>query len=924
VPAIIGRDPEREQIERFLSGPLPAALVIEGEPGIGKTTLWRAAIEDAERGGFRTLAFRPPEAERSLTFAGLSGLFNDSVLEETAPLIPTPRREALEAALLRRDPSPEPPDPRTIGLAVCSVLAALAAAGPLLLAIDDLQWLDGPSDRVLGFALRRTDARLALLATHRVGEPGPPGSTLAETFGEERTRHVALGTLSVGALGRLLRERFGPTFTRLAAVRLHRTSGGNPFLALEIARALVARGATPSAAEPLPVPSDVGALVADRLAGLTAAARETLAAVSLLARPTVALLERAVEPADVDAALAELVAGELIRVEGSDIRPSHPLIASVALARTMPRARRSLHRRLATVVEDVEERARHLALATDGPNEAVAGTLEAAAQVAAQRGATEAAAELAEMALTATPSGETSAAARRQTAVAAHLLAAGSTEQARAAAIRATELLPPGPARVDPLILLAKIEGVHRGDVAAARRLLQQALDEAGGDRATLVRAHLAVGHWADEQGEAEGAREAEHALAALELLAGREEEDPASVAMALLMLAEARFRAGHGLDIELLDRAIALERAASLPFMDRPSTQGPIGLGLAGHHARSIEGIRACLERAEREGQWSYRPTLLRSLAWTEWCVGDLAAALKDIRRAEEAAEELGTGDGAVWATHGQILAAVGRLEEGRERCRRALEASHEAGYWFWELRGLAGLTFCGLTAGDEEEAVGAAVRLAGILRGLGGFEPGWHRAHADAIEALLGAGAREEAELLCGGLEERAAASGHPWSRTAAARCRGMLLASEERGEEALSAFERSLACAADMRFERARTLLARGALLRRLDRRRASREALAEARGLFEVCGSPPWAERAAAELATVSGRVARPTELTEMERRVAELAAEGRTNQEIAARLFVSVRTIESHLSSVYRKLGIRRRGELAARLRTPTG
>jgi len=146
-------------------------------------------------------------------------------------------------------------------------------------------------------------------------------------------------------------------------------------------------------------------------------------------------------------------------------------------------------------------------------------------------------------------------------------------------------------------------------------------------------------------------------------------------------------------------------------------------------------------------------------------------------------------------------------------------------------------------------------------------------------------------------------------------------MLLAAEGRGEEALAAFERSLACAADMRFERARTLLARGALLRRLDRRRAAREALAEARGLFEACGSPPWAERAAAELATVSGRVARPTELTEMERRVAELAAEGRTNQEIAARLFVSVRTVESHLSSAYRKLGIRRRGELAARLRT---
>src|SRR5262249_128198 len=125
-----------------------------------------------------------------------------------------------------------------------------------------------------------------------------------------------------------------------------------------------------------------------------------------------------------------------------------------------------------------------------------------------------------------------------------------------------------------------------------------------------------------------EGAMEAEHARAALDLLAGHEDDDPASAATALLMLVEAGFRAGRGVDRELLARAIALESKASLALSERPSFQGAIGLGLAGHHAESALAIQACLRRAGQEGDWSVRPVLLRTLAWLAWCTGDLRGA--------------------------------------------------------------------------------------------------------------------------------------------------------------------------------------------------------------------------------------------------------------------------------------------------------
>jgi DNA-binding CsgD family transcriptional regulator len=264
-----------------------------------------------------------------------------------------------------------------------------------------------------------------------------------------------------------------------------------------------------------------------------------------------------------------------------------------------------------------------------------------------------------------------------------------------------------------------------------------------------------------------------------------------------------------------------------------------------------------------------------------------------------------------------------AGRGDEGTARAwaERAVTSGRGIAAWWWELRGLAAVLLLELTLGDAEAAAEAAIAVRDLSARPGErYEPGWNRVHGDVVEGLVVAHRLDEAEVQARWLEDRAA-GGHPWSVMVAARSRGLLEASSGRAEQALVHFDRSLRADAanEMALERGRTLLAMGRVLRSANRRRSARETLTEARTIFERCGSRPWAARAAAELAGVSGRVASPTELTGTERRVAELAAEGKTNREIAEELFVSARTVESHLSSTFRKLGIRTRAGLASAL-----
>jgi AAA ATPase domain len=360
---LVGRDEELRSLSAFLEHEPeePAALVLEGEAGIGKSTLWRAGVATARERGFRVLCARPAEAEQGLAHSGLGDLFEE-VLELVLPALSAPRRRALAVALVAEEAAGRSVDPRTLAVAVRSALAALAAEGRVVLAVDDVQWLDSSSSGALAFALRRLEKEPVLLLLARRSGEGAAGSELEHALDGGRVERLSVGSLSLGAVHRLLGLRLGRMFARSELLQVYEASGGNPFFALELARALERMPRPLAAGEPLPVPAELEALLAGRLADLPPRTIELLRVAAALARPTLGLLEAA-DGGDVVTALRPAVDAGLVGMEGDRIRFAHPLF-SVAVASKLEQGEgRELHGRLAGIVEDVEQRAHHLALA---------------------------------------------------------------------------------------------------------------------------------------------------------------------------------------------------------------------------------------------------------------------------------------------------------------------------------------------------------------------------------------------------------------------------------------------------------------------------------------------------------------------------------------------------------------------------------
>lgn len=231
------REEELQRLEAFLDDrdfDGPRALTLIGEAGIGKSTLWLRGVEIARDRGSCVLASWPAEAERELAFAGLGDLL-EPVLDDVLPRLVRPRRRALQVALLLEE-AQDPVAPRAVAVAVRSALELLAEAQPLLVAIDDVQWLDPPSTVALAFALRRTGAPMRLLLARRTGTITP--TSLESALPAPSVERLHRGPLTVGALQAVLRERNVRVFPRPTLLRIHETSGGNPFYALELARAL--------------------------------------------------------------------------------------------------------------------------------------------------------------------------------------------------------------------------------------------------------------------------------------------------------------------------------------------------------------------------------------------------------------------------------------------------------------------------------------------------------------------------------------------------------------------------------------------------------------------------------------------------------------------------------------------------------------
>ena len=903
---LVGREEELDSLHAFIGdadGAL-AALVLEGEAGIGKSTLWLAGVEHARAQGVRVLSSRPSEAESALAYVGLGDLF-EGVLDDVLPGLSAPRRRALEVALLLEEAPAEAVDPRALGIAVRSSLQLLAEERPLLVAIDDLQWFDVSSAGALAFALRRLGASNVLLLVARRVVDRARQSELEQALGAERVRRLPVGPLSVGALHRFLRDRLGRTFARQTLLRIHEWSGGNPFFALEVARAL---DADVDPLQPLPVPETLEELVRARISGLPASTREALALASALGTPSESLLGRA----GVDAkALDPAFAAHVIAREDGAIRFTHPLLSSV-LYRDLGEEVRSVHGRIAEIVEDPLVRARHLALSSEVPDADVAVVLDDAATLAAERGASAVAAELAEQALRLTPPAERDERHRRALAATRAHHAAGEWTRARKIA---TDLLAEaeiGPWRAEALILLAELESTDR-----AAALLEEALGEAASRPAlqSVIQNRLA---WATRFRKGfDGALE--HARAALEL--ADDLDDDALRVGALTVLTDLGIVVGDAEAGAHAARAHDLATAAGDSDLLKEADDA---VAIVATTCADVDAARVLLERQYEEWYERDEPrsaSTLWNLSWVELRRGRWELAAEYAARARDIKVQYGLEEPPDYLPMAWIAAHRGQLALARELSERALALAEEH-FALHPPQHMAVLGLAALWSGDTDTAavwLGKADRQAARL---GWVEPTMRPWSADYVDALLELGRIEEAVQVLDVWEADAARLGREWVLAQVTRCRGLVAAAQGAVDDAASVLQQAVEQheAVGDPFGRARAQLALGVVRRRARQKRAARDAIRAALGGFEELGAATWVEKARAELGSIGGR-RREEGLTAAERRVAVLVSEGRTNREVAAALYLGERTVASHLTHIYAKLGVRSRTELARKVQT---
>jgi DNA-binding CsgD family transcriptional regulator len=903
---IVGRDVELERLGDFLER--PGALVVEGEAGIGKSTLWRWTVAEAGRRGRRVLTCRPAAAEAALSYAALGDLLGDA-LGEAAGGLPAPQRRALGAALLLDAADAAQPDRLAVAVAVLGALRALAAARPLLVAIDDAQWLDPPSAAALEFALRRCrDEPVAVLAARRLGLAG--GLELPDAG------RLDVGPLSLGATHRLLKARHGSALPRPVLVRLHEAARGNPFYALELDRALLRLDRAPAPGEPIPVPDDLAALVRGRLAELAPDARAAAAACAALAQPTVAAVVEA--GGGDDRALRAAVEAEVLELDGERVRFTHPLLAAGAYGVLWPTERRALHRRLAAIVDDPEQRARHLALAADGPDAAASAALDEAARLAARRGAPGAAAELAELAIRNTPSAHAGELRRRRLAAAEHQLQAGNVAAARPL----LELLSAEGGAETPRALFMLAQTLPH-DAEAADELLGRAL-AAGADERLTAEIRIERSGWRHMLGDLGGARR--EARAALE--SARRSGDAVLVAFAVGSSSLLDLAVGEQVDLDALAEAARVEQeVAAWPIAYSPSVILGLCLMLSDRLDETRGLLEAAVARATAYGNEFARHTALLHLAECECRAGRYERAAECAAQGLDAAEGMEHEESAGASLYVTALAAAyqGRVAEARAAAQAGLAIAERVGDRVFGAQHRAALGFLELSLGDAAAADRLLRPLWGEIAARGYGEPTVFPVLPNAVDAMIRVGARDEAARQLAELERLGERRDSAWALAQAARCRGMLAAAGGDGEGAERHFRRALAEHARLpgEFELGRTLLALGSARRRARRRAAARESLGEALAIFERLGAPLWAGQARAELASLGGRAAPDGGLTPAELRVAELVAGGLSTKEAAAALVVSPKTVEGHLSRIYAKLGVRSRTQLAQRLTAGT-
>jgi DNA-binding CsgD family transcriptional regulator len=915
--ALLGRDEEWAAIRGFLhlipSG--PAALVIDGDAGIGKTALWQAALAAATGEGWTVIRARPAGTDAAVSYSLLLDLF-DSIPAQAFAGLPHPQRDALEVVLRRRGPDASA-DQATIAVAALAVLRTLAKVAPVLVAIDDFHVADPAGIRVLEFAIRRLESeRLGLLVAQRPEGDATDRLRLGDALPPDRLRVVRPGPMSAGALHRLIVSRVGVALPRPVVVRIRATTGGNPQFALEVARELVARGpATLTVSTPLPVPGSLQEVVQRRLAGLDDDTRRIVAVAAEMERPSRQGLRLAVDTDDVDRAIDAAIDADVLVPDRAGLTFSHPIVRAAAAQSIAAGDRRAVHARLARIATDPEERAHHLGLATLDPDEAVAAALQAGAEAAMRRGAPEAALRLRERALDLTPVEDGASYARRSLQLADAVSDAG--DPARGRSLISAVLAPGSGAdadtRCDAAILLGTLMWFD-GQGAAGRALMMDMLEEVAGKPALEARIHSRLTWMTDD----DPAQAAAHADAALQRL--DPERDPVAYAFALLNRAVGTVIAGGPPDEAAIRLGAALQEAH--PTAELSSLPGVWPL-YADRLGESRAWLEKELDRLRAVGDEGSMGQTLGYLASVETRAGRLDLARRYAEEGLELIRQIGQ--------NGMVGIAVGRVAlidaiEGREAAARdGLEEMRRqdvamGGDWTHALYEQT-VAFVALSTGDFVAAERAASEAAAAVQRLGMVDPAMFRFDADRIEAVIELGDLEQAERLLDRFEERDRIVPRPWITATAARCRALVAAVRGDLPAAIAHLEAALVAheRLDWPLEHVRTLLIGVRVLRRANQRKRALELASEAARIARSIGAAPWAARAEAEAARLGLEHGDGDRLTPSERRMAELAAGGSTNREIAERLLVSPKTVEATLARAYAKLGIRSRAQLHARL-----
>lgn len=902
---LVGRDAERAAIRALLDaarGAQSGALVLRGEPGIGKTALLEDACEQAK--DMHVLPARGVESESDLPFAGIHQLIRPAL--HLIDQLPAPQAGALQGALGLANGSA---NHRFLISAGClSLLSELARQKPVLCLVDNAQWLDAPSADALLFVARRLEAEsIAMLFATRESK--------ATRFDARDLEGLELRGLdfesAASLLARLCDEEIDP------AVRdvLIEQSGGNPLALVELPSSLSPSQLSGEEALPgtLPLTREVERLFLERVRRLPDPTQRLLLIVAaddteqlgtvMRAAEAIGIREEALEPAE---------RAGVVSVRGTSLEMRHPLVRSAVYQRAPSRDRRAAHLALAEALDgelESDHRAWHRAAAATGPDAGVAAELESTADRAQLRSGHASAATA--LVRAAELSIDTPSRARRLVAAAGAAWHAGQPERALSLLDQAGPMVKDAPVRAELCHVRGEIEFRCRHVVDAYETLMTGAAEAAPLDSRKALEMLFDAANAGAYAGDY--ARVAEAGLRAAALSLGDNSADGLLVG---LLIGVGGLQESKTAD----ELPRILEAIAHSDDFDEPRwlIWAAGGAQVVGDAAKAADLLRRAVALARASGQREKLIPALASFVLDGMIEGRHAVAAEAAEGLELARDARLRNPTSIFLAVLAWLAAVrGQNEECRAFAAEASESAQATGNALASSIAKWARSLLDLTRGRPKETL---THLAAVREGPGVGHPYIALLSTpDLVEASVRTGLRKHARAAFAALERFAQPGAPPWSRALAARCRALLA----QGEEAEGEFVDALRFHAESNrpFDRARTALLFGEFLRRDRRRTDAREHLRSALDGFEQVAAEPWAKRARAEL-RASGVTARKRDpstinrLTPQELQIARFVAEGLSNKEVAAQLFLSPRTIDYHLRRVFVKLEITSRTQLA--------